>query len=172
MTDLFGQESPSKARNSGLFDDDRPTAGKTGNSLFSDDLGGSQESPWALPTPKKAARSQLIRNLLSAATVPDEYIDAYDNLLASGRTAKGEVTVERIKKLLADSGVSSDVQQRILGIIVPAGNDVQGLGRGEFNVLFALIGLAQEGDEVTLDGVDERRKSKSTNLSYRTATAQ
>jgi sorting nexin-8 len=35
-----------------------------------------------------------------------------------------------------------------------------GLGRGEFSVLLALVGLAQEGEDLTFDAVDDRRKSE------------
>jgi sorting nexin-8 len=38
-------------------------------------------------------------------------------------------------------------------------------------VLIALVGLAQEGEDVTLDGVDERRKSMSFLRRLRRASA-
>ncbi len=47
-----------------------------------------------------------------------------------------------------------------MGIIAPGGGEIA-LGRGEFSVLLALIGLAQEGDAISLDSVDERRRSTS-----------
>ena len=44
--------------------------------------------------------------------------------------------------------------------IISSGGQLSDLGRTEFNVLLALIGLAQEHEDITLDGVDERRKSQ------------
>ncbi|KAI0399884.1 hypothetical protein F4802DRAFT_587416 [Xylaria palmicola] len=45
-----------------------------------------------------------------------------------------------------------------MNIIAPSGGEVS-LGRDEFNVLLALIALAQEGEPVSLDSVDERRRN-------------
>jgi sorting nexin-8 len=158
---LFGDDFPddSRARNSGLFDD-TPASKAGGNSLFSDDLDHTS-SPWALPTPKKAARAQLVKTLLPTSEVPDSYIDAFDNLLESSGTQRGEISVDAAKKLIAEAAISADAQSKISGIVLPtAESDATGIGRNEFNVLLALIGLAQEGEDVTLDSVDERRRRK------------
>lgn len=158
---LFGDDDlPSRPKQSALFDDDPKPAGKTGSGLFSDDYNDSGDSPWAFPTPKKAARGALIKTLLPVSDVPDSYIDAYDTLLESGHRMGAGVSLAGIKKLLEDSALPADSQSRILDIVAQPGQDsTTGFGRGEFNVLFALIGLAQEGEEVTLDGVDERKRS-------------
>ena len=52
-------------------------------------------------------------------------------------------------------------QAKILNLVLPGGQETSsdGLGRNEFNVLLALIGLAQEGEDITFDAVDERRNS-------------
>ena len=103
-----------------------------------------------------------MKTLLPATDVPESYVDAYDALLDSGDRVAGGVDLAGVKRLLQNSGISSEEQQKILTLIVPAGQDsTAGFGRGEFNVLVALVGLAQEGEDVTLDGVDERRKSLS-----------
>lgn len=158
---LFGEDDvPSRAKqSSSLFDDEPKAAGKTGNSLFADDLDGN-DSPWALPTPKKAGRGALVKSLLPASDVPDSYIDAFDALLAAGNREGSGVSVEGVKTLLGDSRVSSDAQSKILDVVLPLGQESAGLGRNEFNVVFALIGLAQEGDDITLDSVDERKRSE------------
>lgn len=158
---LFGEDDvPARAKqSSSLFDDDPKPAGKTGNSLFADDM-DSNDSPWAFPTPKKAGRGALVKSLLPASDVPDSYIDAFDALLDAGSREGNGVSVEGAKKLLADSGVSSDSQSKILEVVLPSGQQSAALGRNEFNVVFALIGLAQEGDDITLDSVDERKRSK------------
>ena len=54
-------------------------------------------------------------------------------------------------------------QSRIVSVVAPdARSDDLSLSRNEFNVLLALIGLAQEGEITSLDSVDERRRSKSS----------
>jgi sorting nexin-8 len=154
---LFGDEDvPTRAKqSSSLFDDDAKPAG---SGLFADEL-GSDDSPWDFPTPKKAARGSLVKSLLSAVDVP-EYIDAFDGLMDAGERAGNGISIDGAKKVLASSGVSSDVQAKILEIVSQPEQESAGLGRSEFNVLFALIGLAQEGDDVTLDSVDERKRSR------------
>lgn len=158
---LFGEDDvPTRAKqSSSLFDDDPKPAGKSGNSLFADDIDAG-DSPWAFPTPKKAGRGALVKSLLPASDVPDAYIDAFDALLDAGNREGSGVTVQGVKKLLADSGVSSDNQSRILEVVLPSGQESASLGRNEFNVVFALIGLAQEGEDITLDSVDERKRSE------------
>jgi sorting nexin-8 len=157
---LFGEEDvPPRAQQSSLFDDDPKPAGKTtGNSLFADEM-DSSDSPWAFPTPKKAGRSSLVKSLLPASDVPDSYIDAFDAVLDAGDRAGNGISIEGAKKLLADSGLASDAATKILEIVSP-GQESAGVGRNEFNVLFALIGLAQEGEDITLDSVDERKRSQ------------
>ena len=157
---LFGEESgsaPSQSKQS-LFEA-APATKSSG--LFADD-GETGASPWDFPTPKKAARGNLVKTLLPATDVPDSYIDAYDTLLESGDRVAGGVGLTGVKRLLQDSRISSEEQQKILNLVVPTGQESGvGLGRGEFNVLVALLGLAQEGEDITLDTVDERRKSMS-----------
>jgi len=160
--DLPSRPKPSAS----LFDDDpKPT----GNSLFADDPHGGDDSPWGLPTPKKAARGSLVKSLLPATDVPDSYIDAFDSLLETGDRVGNGLGIQEIKKLLGGSGLPSDMQSKILEVVSQPDQDTNGLGRNEFNVLFALIGLAQEGDDVTLDSVDERKRSKLSARPVRTS---
>jgi len=157
---LFGDDdAPHAKQSSSLFDDDPKPAGKTGNSLFADDVGDDDDSPWGFPTPKKADREALVKSLLPAGDVPDSYIDAFDALLEAGNGAGNGVSVDGIKKLLADSGIPGHAQNKILEIVLPSGGAAE-LGRNEFNVVFALIGLAQEHEDITLDSVDERKRSE------------
>ncbi|KAL8763709.1 MAG: hypothetical protein Q9184_000604, partial [Pyrenodesmia sp. 2 TL-2023] len=162
---LFGSsppEEPTQSTRSGksqsLFDDDNAAA--AGNSSIFDDGDGSGPSPWEMPTPKKAAKGDMVKTLLPAPSVPESYIDAFDTVLDSGyRSGSGTITVAGAKKLFEGSGVNADEQARIINIVTGGHESSQALGRNEFNVLVALIGLAQEHDETTLDGVDERRKN-------------
>jgi sorting nexin-8 len=161
---LFGTSPPeaapisSKANSKSLFGDDAETSKTSTSSLFADDAGDT--SPWIMPTPKKAAKRELVKNLLPASDVPETYIDSYDTVLDSKVRVGAGVGLTGIKNILASSGLSAADQTKILNLVVPGGQEIaNGLGRSEFNVLLALIGLGQEGEDITLDGVDERRRS-------------
>jgi sorting nexin-8 len=109
----------------------------------------------------------MVKNLLPATNVPDFYIDAFDTVLNAGDKSSVGISLTEVKNILKSANISSDDQSRILNLVVPGGQEnINGLGRSEFNVLLALIGLAQEGDDVTLDGVDERRKSNPPTFTY------
>lgn len=158
---LFGDDEPVRApttASKSLFDDEPPssTLGSK-NSLFADNDTGP--SPWGLPTPKKTGRQELIRNLLPASDVPDSYVDIFDNILKNGDGAGGKIYSDGVMKVLKASNISSHDQAIILDIV--GANGQLDFGRNEFNVLLALVGLIQENEDATLDGVDERRKSQS-----------
>lgn len=176
---LFGSsppEEPSQSAKAGksqsLFDDER-TTGAADSSIF-DDGDGSAPSPWEMPTPKKPAKGDMVKTLLPAASVPDSYIDAFDTILDSGyAVGPSSITIEGATKLLEGSGLDVDEQASIISLVTGGQEPSGGLGRNEFNVLVALAGLAQEHDDATLDGVDERRRSMTTCCAwpaiYRTA---
>lgn len=147
----------SKSRGS-LFDDEPSPAPGSKSSLFADDdtPGGS---PWGMPTPQKPTRGELIQSLLPASDVPDSYIETFDNVLRGGDGVRGKISAAGVAKVLSASKLGADDQSRIVSIIT-RGDQVADLSRNEFNVLLALIGLAQENEDVTLDGIDERRRSK------------
>lgn len=148
-----GLRAPTK---SSLFDDEAPA--KQGSGLFSD--GPSEDnSPWAFASPKKQARANLVKTLLPADGVPGSYIDTFDALLKSEDVAGSSLSVASVRKLVQSTRLTPDQQANVLGIATSNGQ-TSSIGRGEFNVLLALIGLTQEGEEVTLDGVDERRSSE------------
>ena len=114
-----------------------------------------------MPTPKKAARRDLVKSLLPGTDVPESYIDAYDKILESADRVGAGISLTGIKKILESSKLSPSTQAQVLNLVVPGGHEsTSGLGRSEFNVLLALIGLGQEGEDATLDGVDERRRSE------------
>lgn len=159
---LFGSSPPAEPAREGksqsLFDDERSN-GVANSSIF-DDGDGSGPSPWDMPTPKKPAKGGVVKTLLPATNVPESYIDAFDTILESGfESGSSSITLVGAKKVFEGSGVDADDQARILNIVTGGQEPSGGLGRNEFNVLVALIGLAQEHEEVTLDGVDERRQS-------------
>lgn len=148
----------SKSRNS-LFDDDPDPVPGSKSSLFADD-DVPNGSPWGLPTAQKAKRGEVIQTLLPASDVPDSYIDIFDNVLGGGGGVGGKVSAAGVAKVLSAGSLSADDQSRIVSVITKGGQ-VTDLSRNEFNVLLALIGLAQEDEDINLDSVDERRKSKS-----------
>jgi sorting nexin-8 len=133
------------------------------NSLFADDDFGNDgaASPWDLPTPRKQqSRADVMRNLLPTSDVPDTYVEVFDAIVREDGAA-GKVGAGGVARTLAAAKLGADEQSRIMSIVAPSGGEVA-LGRGEFNCLLALIGLAQEGEAVSLDTVDERRKSEFT----------
>ncbi|KAI0869201.1 hypothetical protein GGS24DRAFT_479510 [Hypoxylon argillaceum] len=142
-----------------LFDDDDngSMTRSTSDTLFNDD--DDDRSPWDMPTPRKQqSRAELLRALLAGAQVPDSYAEAFDNALAQDGRGGRTVAPGGIAKTLAAAKLGADHQVRIMNILAPLGAEVS-LGRDEFNVLLALIALAQEGEPVSLDSVDERRRN-------------
>lgn len=172
---LFGTSPPEDAAPSmnssfarsrhSLFDDDATMSASQSNSLFNDDdgLGSGGASPWDMPTPRKQQnRAELLRNLLPASDVPDKYIELFDDV-AKDDSRGGKITAAGVARTLNASSLGADQQGRIMSIIAPAGGSGDSdLGRNEFNALLALIGLAQEGETLSLDGVDERRRNLPT----------
>ena len=163
---LFGSspdESSSSAQparpnqKSSLFDDEQRQDAKSGTSLFEDE-GTNGGSPWDMPTPKKAGKSDLVKRLLPASDVPESYIDAFDALRETSYKAEGgQIAIAGAQKLFEGCGLDASEQDRILKLVTSGQGT--GLARNEFNVLLALIGLSQESEETSLDSVDERRRS-------------
>ena len=153
-------EPPTRPLSKSLFDDGSTPETVPNSSLFAGEAGGNGASPWGFPTPKKAARADLVRSLLPASDVPESYIDAFDIVIDSGERSGAGVSINAAKKILESSRLSAGEQTRLLDIIAPHHTSTTALGRGEFNVLLALVGLSQENEEATLDGVDERRTSE------------
>ncbi|KAK4108925.1 hypothetical protein N656DRAFT_364718 [Canariomyces notabilis] len=173
---LFGSsppgESPSLESNnfgnnsrSSLFEDEPPMTRSTSTALFANDDADS-DSPWDMPTPRKQlTRADLVRNLLPPSEVPESYIEAFDKVVAEDGSG-GRITSAGVARTLAAARLSADAQARIMNIIAPGGGGggEVALDRNQFHVLLALIGLAQEGEGLSLDGVDERRRINSPDL--------
>ncbi|KAI0017553.1 hypothetical protein F4780DRAFT_772241 [Xylariomycetidae sp. FL0641] len=175
---LFGDSPPhasaapadpimDKSRNS-LFADDGPMTRSTSDTLFNDDdlSGSGHASPWDLPNPRKQqSRAEVIRSLLAGVQVPEVYVEAFDQAVAEDGS-NGTVSSAGISKTLSNAELRHEDQAQIMGIFAPGFRDEVAVGRNEFNVLLALIGLAQEGEAISLDGVDERRRSKTSPSKY------
>lgn len=161
---LFGSSpddsgvSAPPARKSSLFDDEQRPSLNSSESLF-DDEAAKGDSPWGMPTPKKASKSDVIKSLIPASDVPERYIDAFDTLGESGYMEDGgKISAAGVRKMFEGIGMDASEQDRIVKLVT-GGHEIA-LGRNEFNVLLALIGLFQEGEEASLDTVDERRRSE------------
>jgi len=79
-------------------------------------------------------------------------------LITSDGAPGGNVGVAGVRRVMERSGLDKEVRERIMGIVNAEGRPE--VGRGEVWVLLALVGLAQEGEEIGLDAIDERRKRK------------
>src|SRR2546423_10567489 len=96
---LFGSsptESPlaNSLNSKSLFGDEVTPAATSTSSLFADE--SSDPSPWSMPTPKKAARQDLVKSLLQPKDVPESYVDAYDKTLASCDGVGGAIDLTEI----------------------------------------------------------------------------
>lgn len=162
---LFGSSppEPTSTQKSSLFDGDKKRNAKSGSGLF-DDEEASGESPWGMPTPKKGGRENLVRSLLPATDVPEQYIDAFDVLSNSEHQApNSQISFTGIRNLLRSTKLPAEQQSNILKQVA-GDKEPAAFGRNELNVLIALIGLSFEGEDASLDSVDERRKSEISNL--------
>ncbi|KAL3467714.1 hypothetical protein BJX64DRAFT_273752 [Aspergillus heterothallicus] len=153
-------DSARRSKSSLFADEPSFGGGSTGfgsSSLFADDDGLS--SPWSNNTGKRTSKQQLVKTLLPDSDVPESYIDAYDLVLGAGERAGTGIGLTSVRELLSGSELTATDQAKILNLILSGDTGrSNGLGRGEFSVLLALIGLAQEGEDLTFDTVDDRRK--------------
>lgn len=147
----------SRSRNS-LFDDEPSPAPGSKSSLFADDDGAPG---WGMPTPKKAAKGELVKSLLQASDVPDSYIDIFDNMISEGNGSGGKITSAGVQKIIQKADIDRNTAvPRIMSVVYGDRPYSTDLTRNEFHVLLALIGLAEEHEDITLDGVDDRRRSQ------------
>ncbi|OKL58077.1 Sorting nexin mvp1 [Talaromyces atroroseus] len=154
--EVSSQANPSRLSKSSLFDDEH---NQGGSALFADD-GPAGNSPWDMPTPKRIGRQNPVKTLLPASDVPESYIDAFELILDARDRVGAGLGLTTIRQILSSSSLTAADQAKILNLVLPGGQETSdGLGRNEFNVLLALIGLAQEGEDLTFDTVDERRNN-------------
>lgn len=99
------------------------------------------------------------------SNLPPAYAQVYERVIIeypAGGFGSG-ISVAGVKRVLDEAGLGEDegagrrIKESVVGI---SGIGVEAsIGKAEFNVLMAMIGLAQEGKEVSIDEVDDRRKS-------------
>lgn len=169
MSLLDNPDESSPLPKSALFEDEPTSAKKSTSNLFDGGNDDSNPLPWSLPTPKKGSREELLKSLLPSSDVPETYVEVFDGLLSSGYHARNGTTLSGIRQLMADAKLIASDQKKIEDVVFPGGQERDGgIARGEFNVAMALIGLAQEGEDLSLDVVDERRRSmKFCHCSFR-----
>ena len=157
---LFGEDTDAASSSrpkSSLFDDDSAAAKSktTSSSMFGDSAADADDSsPWGFTPTKKSngGRGSLVKNLLADADVPDLYVDTFDGLQRGGFVDAGDA-----RSFLGRCAIGSGKEEKVWEIVSNRGESTR-LGRGEWSVLLALVGLAQEGEELSLDAVDERRR--------------
>ncbi|CAK7268053.1 Sorting nexin mvp1 [Sporothrix epigloea] len=160
----------------GLFEDETGISRTNSDHLFDaeDDIsedgkqndhgGNDTSSPWGLASPrKKKTRAELLHTLLPASDVPKSYLDVFNAAVSEDAGGDGKtLSPGGVTRVLAAAKLDASGQASVMNAIHPGGrgdsSEARSLGSNEFNVLLALIGLAQEGEVVSLDGVDERRR--------------
>lgn len=160
-TTVFHTPSTSNKRTSNtLFEPDnakQKTDISASGSLFADDT-SKVNSDWGFPTAKRHSKVNLVDKLLPSDEVPQEYIEVFDLLLQGSGSTKA-VPLSEIQQLLDTTELEPSTRKQILQIITSGGGAAtKDFSRGEVNVLLALIGLAEEAEDLSLDAVDERRK--------------
>lgn len=151
-----------------LFDDEPSPASGSHSSLFADEDNTPGGSPWGIPSPKKASKSELVSTLLPTSDAPDSYVDIFDAVQSTEYGQNGTVDMAGMSQVMNAAKLGADEQTKVMNIMSSAGSNLR---RNEFNVFLALVGLAQEGEDITLDGVDERRRSMCHLLTSNMSTA-
>ncbi|PWW79404.1 hypothetical protein C7212DRAFT_275497 [Tuber magnatum] len=156
---LFGDSPPGRSRSSLFADEEFESAP---GSLFDDSGAGAWNSA-GLPTARRGAPADISKTLLTKenANIPERYDFLYESFLDQYRSPNGAgVTLAGVKQALKEADADGcGIEDKILSILVKGGK--QSIGREEFYLLLALVGLEQQGEEVTIDGVDDLRRTKS-----------
>jgi len=154
---LFGDSPPARSRSSLFADEEFESAP---GSLFEDSGAGAWNSA-GLPTTRRGAPTDISKTLLTKenANIPERYNFLYESFLEQFGSPDGNgITLDGVKQVLKEADADGyGVEDKILSILMKGGK--QSIGREEFYVLLALVGLEQQGEEVTIDGVDDSRRS-------------
>ena len=154
---LFGDSPPGRSRSSLFADEEFESAP---GSLFDDSGAGAWNSA-GLPTARRGAPTDISKTLLTKenANIPERYNFLYESFFEQFRSPDGNgITLDGIKQVLKEADADGyGIEDKILSILIKGGK--QSIGREEFYVLLALVGLEQQGEEVTIDGVDDSRRS-------------
>ncbi|KKA30280.1 hypothetical protein TD95_003875 [Thielaviopsis punctulata] len=150
---------------SALFADPAPSSHAvfTTTSPSSSSSRSASPSPWSASSRRRTrpkSRAEIIRSMLPSATADSAVPDAYDSLWADAlrdeARRRGELHVSMLGEQAVDEALDAAMvkdgaaRATIREIVVPEAGDAF-VGRGEYNVLLALIGLVQAGAEPTLE---------------------
>lgn len=89
----------------------------------------------------------------AAETAPDEYIAVFQRLSGDGAS----LSWTQLRQLLDASGLNSVALSRIVDIVLPGQDETRGIGRAEFDLAMALVAIAQQDGELSLQAVHARR---------------
>jgi sorting nexin-8 len=103
-------------------------------------------------SPKRKAE---IGTLLDGADIPDAYVDTFEAYANNGL-----VSMSAFQELMRAAQLSDSNAERILSLVLPGDSSTAGLSRAKLNVALALIALSQQGEELSLDAVDDMRHKK------------
>lgn len=134
-----------------LFGDDSSVPGLK-PSMFNEDKESSHEQ-WKFPVSDQSQRKELMMNLQPSWPIP-EYNEIFNTM---SKDSDDLIVREEVLKVLDCSGLNSDQKLLILKIIYHESETTR-LTRNEFNVLLALIGLAQDYEDISLEKIYEKRQ--------------
>jgi len=161
---LFGDSPPRQKPQdkSNLFDESSSNK-NAGSGLFADqETYNGDSTPWDMPTPRKNAKRTLIRTIIGEDDVPELYDRAFNVLIQRDESTDGTVSADTVRRFLAEDCNIQQSQANVIFNIINTGQSPRFI-KAEINVLLALVGLAQEeGEDVNLDSVQERRKTLPT----------
>ncbi|POS84348.1 hypothetical protein EPUL_003740, partial [Erysiphe pulchra] len=154
-----------KPRNS-LFDDDLsigPRDESKASSLSNENISESMSLIQKTQSVVEADSNAVISNLPFLTTVPESYDKIYELISKNSDNFKDKIKKETVKKILAESKLRPEDERSILEKVYQ-GAQPSALTRHEFYVLLALIGQAQVHEEITLEGLYERKNLPVPNL--------
>jgi sorting nexin-8 len=114
-----------------------------------------KSDPWAPSTsPTGTDRGRRISSLLANALIPSIYTSLYEE---GKDESSGKVSLRAFRALLERSKVAPSQKERIMWIVTHELAVVDSVSPNVWNIAMALIGLAQQGEELDLDTVDAFR---------------
>ncbi|KAI5807150.1 hypothetical protein EDC01DRAFT_638322 [Geopyxis carbonaria] len=151
---LFGESPPPAAR--ALFS---PTFSNDGSpSIFDDDNHDNGSAAWSGSPPRN--RNDPTQSLLSPsnAAIPPAYHSIFSNIVSVIGGDGTDVSAARAYALVCDEAqpeLSAEARERVFTIMNISGKT--SLSKIEVWFLIALVGVAQQDDEINIDAVDDRR---------------
>lgn len=153
------QASAARGR-SALFDEDivPPSSSLFENDAHSDD-------PWSFSAPRTSRRVGLDQLLTeSNAKIPEYYFSVFEVLLQQYPSrSRDAVSPDAIEKVLTEAELGNNSRDIVWNIL---GEKKDAWNRSEIWALLCMVGLISEGEEVSMDSIDDRRRSEYLALFY------